>query len=58
MARGSIRQRGARSRQLTYDLPRGYDGKRQQRYETVQGTKTTRGPSDPNTRIPPAGPIL
>ena len=39
MARGSIRKRGARSWQLVYDLPRGADGKRQQRYETVQGTK-------------------
>ena len=37
--RGSIRKRGTRSWQLVYDLQRGADGKRRQRYETVQGTK-------------------
>lgn len=37
--RGYIRKRGDRSWQLVYDLPRGADGKRQQRYETVNGTK-------------------
>ena len=37
--RGSIRKRGDRSWQLVYDLPRGGDGRRQQRSETVQGTK-------------------
>lgn len=39
MARGSIRKRGDRSWQLTYDVPRGADGGRRQKYETVQGTK-------------------
>lgn len=39
MATGYIRKRGNRSWQLTYDAPRGADGKRRQRYETVHGTK-------------------
>ncbi len=39
MARGSIRRRSARSRQLVYDLPPGPDGKRRHKYETVQSTK-------------------
>ncbi len=39
MARGSIRKRGANRWQLTYDAPRGPDGRRRQRYETVHGTK-------------------
>lgn len=39
MARGYIRKRGERSWQLVYDIPRGTDGKRRQRYETIQGTK-------------------
>ncbi len=39
MARGYIRKRGERSWQLAYDAPRGADGKRRQRYETVRGTK-------------------
>ena len=39
MATGYIRKRGKRSWQLTYDAPRGADGKRRQRYETVRGTK-------------------
>ena len=39
MARGSIRKRGTNRWQLTYDVPRGPDGKRRQRYETVRGTK-------------------
>ena len=39
MARGSIRKRGTNRWQLTYDVPPGPDGKRQQRYETVHGTK-------------------
>ena len=39
MARGYIRKRGDRSWQLTFDAPRGPDGRRNQRYETVQGTK-------------------
>ena len=39
MARGYIRKRGTNRWQLTYDTPRGPDGKRQQRYETIQGTK-------------------
>ena len=39
MARGYIRKRGERSWQLTYDAPRGADGRRRQRYETVEGTK-------------------
>jgi hypothetical protein len=39
MARGYIRRPGERSWQLAYDLPRGNDGKRRHRYETVKGTK-------------------
>ena len=39
MATGYIRKRGNHSWQLTYDAPRGTDGKRRQRYETVHGTK-------------------
>ena len=39
MARGSIRKRGTNCWQLTYDVPPGPDGKRQQRYKTVHGTK-------------------
>ena len=39
MARGSIRKRGTNCWQITYDLPRGPDGKRQQRYVTVHGPK-------------------
>ena len=39
MARGSIRKRGDRRWQLCYDLPRLGDGKRIQRWETVDGTK-------------------
>ena len=39
MARGSIRKRGTNRWQLTYDVPRGPDGRRRQRYETVRGTK-------------------
>ncbi|MCY4580316.1 MAG: site-specific integrase [Chloroflexi bacterium] len=39
MATGYIRKRGNRSWQLTYDAPRGGDGKRRQRYETVHGKK-------------------
>lgn len=39
MATGYIRKRGNRSWQLTYDAPRGADGKRRQRFETVRGTK-------------------
>lgn len=39
MATGYVRKRGNRSWQLTYDAPRGADGKRRQRYETVHGTK-------------------
>ena len=39
MATGYIRKRGNRSWQLTYDAPRGADGQRRQRYETVHGTK-------------------
>ena len=39
MARGYIRKRGDRSWQLVYDIQRGTDGKRQQRFETVNGTK-------------------
>ena len=39
MAQGYIRKRGARSWQLRYDAPRGADGKRRHRYETVRGTK-------------------
>ena len=39
MARGYIRKRGDRSWQLVYDVPRGADGKRRQKYETVRGTK-------------------
>ncbi len=37
--RGYIRKRDDRKWQLTYDVPRGPDGKRQQRYETVNGIK-------------------
>ena len=39
MARGYIRKRGVNRWQLVYDVPRGPDGKRQQRYETVRGNK-------------------
>ena len=39
MARGYICKRGERSWQLVYDIPRGANGKRQQRYETVNGNK-------------------
>ena len=39
MARGYIRKRGTNRWQLTWDVPRGPDGKRQQRYETMHGTK-------------------
>ena len=39
MARGYIRKRGTNRRQLTWDVPRGPDGKRKQRYETVRGAK-------------------
>ena len=39
MARGSIRKRGKNTWQLVYDVPRAPDGSRQQRYETVHGTK-------------------
>ena len=39
MARGYIRKRGVGSWQLVYDVPRGADGKRRQRFETVRGTK-------------------
>ena len=39
MARGYLRKRGTRRWQLVYDTPRGPDGARQQRYETVEGNK-------------------
>ncbi len=39
MARGSIRKRGINRWQLVYDVSPGLDGKRQQKYETVHGTK-------------------
>ena len=39
MARGSIRKRGTNTWQLVYDAPRGRDGERRQRYETIHGTK-------------------
>ena len=39
MARGYIHKRGARSWQIVYDVPQGSDGKRRQRFETVQGNK-------------------
>ena len=39
MARGYLRKRGARSWQIVYDVPRGADGKRRQRFETVRGNK-------------------
>ena len=45
MARGYIHKRGARSWQIVYDVPQGSDGKRRQRFETVQGNKRQgRGP--------------
>ena len=47
MARGYIRKRGERSWQLVYDVPRGANGKRQQRYETVYGNK----PPGPEARL-------
>ncbi len=37
--RGHLRKRGSRKWQLVYDVPRGSDGRRKQRYETVDGTK-------------------
>lgn len=37
--RGYIRKRGVNAWQLVYDAPRGADGKRRQRYETVNGNK-------------------
>ena len=39
MPRGHIRSRGERSHQIIYDEPRGPDGKRRQRSETIHGTK-------------------
>lgn len=39
MARGSIRQRSRGSWSITFDAPRGADGKRKQKTLTVQGTK-------------------
>ena len=39
MAEGNIRKRGENRWQLTYDAPRGADGKRRQKYETFKGTK-------------------
>ena len=36
---GSIRQRGPNRWQIGYDVPAGPDGKRRQRYVTVQGTE-------------------
>ncbi len=37
--RGHLRKRGPRKWQLVYDVPRGSDGRRKQRYETIDGTK-------------------
>ncbi len=39
MASGRIRKRGTNRWELTWDIPRGVDGKRQRRYETVRGNK-------------------
>ena len=39
MAKGSITKRGDRAWRLTYDAPRGSDGKRNQKAETCHGTK-------------------
>ena len=39
MPRGHIRSRGERSHQIIYDEPRGPDGKRRQRSETIRGTR-------------------
>ena len=39
MAKGSITKRGDRAWRLTYDAPRGSDGKRNQKAETFHGTK-------------------
>jgi integrase len=39
MAKGSITKRGDRAWLLTYDAPRGSDGKRNQRAQTFHGTK-------------------
>ncbi len=39
MARGYIRKRATNRWQLTYDAPRGPDGRRNRKYETVSGTK-------------------
>ena len=55
MARGSIRKRSALSRQLVYDLPRGPDGKRRHKYETVQGTSAGPTPAWSRSSCPSPG---
>ena len=39
MARCYIRKRGDKRCQIVYDAPRGADGQRRQRHETITGTK-------------------